>query len=160
MQAILPYLSSPYIPILLLITVTCLLVANILLIAKLRAIFRGSDATSLEPLLRECITKIEELERHDELSGSHTLTLEEKISHAARNLSIIRYKAFESGTSNQSFSVALLNERGDGAIISSLHHRDRVVTYAKPIKEYESEYDLSDEEKHVLEESEKAHKKK
>lgn len=92
--------------------------------------------------------------------GSHALTLEEKLSHAARNVSVIRYKAFESGTSNQSFSIALLNERGDGAIISSLHHRDRVVTYAKPIKNYQSEYDLSEEEKHVLEESRQSHKKK
>lgn len=160
MEAFLPYLSSPYTPLFLLVVVALLLVANSFLIAKLRLIFRGSDAKSLEPLLRECIGRIEELEKHDELLGAHALRLEEKVSHAARNISIIRYKAFEAGTSNQSFSVALLDEQGNGAIISSLHHRDRVVTYAKPIKEYESEYDLSDEEKQVLEQSEKAHKKK
>lgn len=160
MQAILPYLSSPYLPLSLLLTTVFLLIANIFLIIKLRKLFKGSKAESLEPLIRECINKIENLEKHDELLGDHAVKLDERLTHAVRNVSLLRFKAFDSGTSNQSFSIALVNEHGNGAIISSLHHRDRVVTYAKPIAHYKSEYDLSEEEKQVLAESEKAHRGK
>jgi hypothetical protein len=159
MQAILPHLSSPFLPLVLLVVTLFLFIANIFLVIKLRKIFKGSNAESLEPLIRECVETIKELQERDELLGDHALKLDDRLSQSVRNVSTLRFKAFDSGTSNQSFSIALLNERGDGAVISSLHHRDRVVTYAKPVANYKSEYDLSEEEKHVLTESEKAHKK-
>lgn len=92
--------------------------------------------------------------------GDHALSLESRISQAVRNVSTLRFKAFETGTSNQSFAIALVNEQGDGVVLSSLHHRDRVATYAKPITKYKSDYDLSDEEKQVLADSEVSHAKK
>ena len=160
MQAILPYLSSPYITASLFFVVTLVLIANVALTLRLRKLFKGQNAESLEPLIHEALQRIKELERHDEMLGDHALKLDERLTHAVRNVSTIRYKAFESGTSNQSFSVAFVNEQGSGIVISSLHHRDRVTTYAKPIANYKSEYDLSDEEKQVLEESKNAHEKK
>ncbi|MDQ5962684.1 MAG: hypothetical protein QG653_491 [Patescibacteria group bacterium] len=160
MQAILPYLSSPYITVSLFFVVILVLIANVALTLRLRKLFKGQSAESLEPLINEALQRIKELEQHDEMLGDHALKLDERLTHAVRNVSTVRYKAFESGTSNQSFSVAFVNEQGNGIIISSLHHRDRVTTYAKPIANYKSEYDLSDEEKQVLEESKKAHEKK
>jgi hypothetical protein len=47
------------------------------------------------------------------------------------------FKAFDgmkSGGTN-SFSLALLNEEGDGVILSTLHSRERVNVYSKEIKE-------------------------
>mgnify|MGYP000891962899 CR=1 FL=1 len=160
MQQFLPYLTSPFITVALLIVVTLLLIANIFLILRLRTIFKGSDAKSLLPLLNECTENIKLLQKHDELLGDHASSLEDRLTQAVRNVSTIRFKAFETGTSNQSFAIALLNEQGDGVVLSSLHHRDRVATYAKPVSKYKSDYDLSDEEKKVLTDSQLAHKKK
>jgi DNA polymerase-3 subunit alpha len=64
----------------------------------------------------------------------------------------------EPNGSNQSFSVALVNEQGNGVILSTLHVRDRVNTFAKPITNYESEYDLTEEELAVLDDAREAHK--
>lgn len=160
MEIFLSYLSSPYLPFALLVVVALLLIANIFLILRLRKVFKGSDAESLLPLLNECTEKIARLERHDELLGEHAGTLEDRVRQSIRNVSTVRFKAFETGTSNQSFAIALVNEEGDGVIISSLHHRDRIATYAKPVTKYESEFDLSDEELQVLTEARQAHKKK
>ena len=71
---------------------------------------------------------------------------------------MIRYKAFEVNGSSQSFSIALLNEKGNGVIISSLHSRDRVSTFAKPVIDYKSEHDLTEEEKSVIGDAKKEHK--
>ena len=100
------------------------------------------------------------LQKNDEQLGDHAISLESRTSQAIRNVSTVRFKAFETGTSNQSFAIALINEQGDGVVISSLHHRDRVATYAKPVSNYTSDYDLSEEEKQVLKDSEFAHKNK
>jgi uncharacterized protein YlxW (UPF0749 family) len=160
MTALLPYLNSPYITPMLLIVVSLLLIANILLIIKLRKLFRGSKASSLESLISECVEKISLLEKHDEMLGDHAINLETRLSQAVRNVSTIRYKAFETGTSNQSFAIALVDEKGNGVVISSLHMNDRVSTYAKPVAGYKSTYDLTNEEKQVLHDSKEAHKKK
>ena len=44
----------------------------------------------------------------------------------------------------------MLNEDGDGVVLSSLYARDRMSVFAKPIKNNKSEYELSNEEKEVL----------
>jgi len=43
-----------------------------------------------------------------------------------------------------------LNKKGSGVIISSLYTRDKVSVFAKPIENWQSKYELSEEEKDVL----------
>jgi hypothetical protein len=70
----------------------------------------------------------------------------------------MRYKAFDASGSNQSFSIALVNEKGNGVVVSSLHSRDRMSTFAKPIENYESTYELTEEELAVLDDARAEHK--
>lgn len=147
--------------------IVALLVLNIILIAytfslhrKIRKFTRGKDAKSLEDLISECVSGINEIQKRNEVISEHALQLDERISTALRNAQTIRYKAFEINGSNQSFSIALLNEKGNGVVMSSLHHHDRVSTFAKPVEKYESTYDLTDEEKEVIKNSKNEHKKK
>ena len=44
----------------------------------------------------------------------------------------------------------MLDEEGDGLVISSLYSRERMSIFAKPIKNNKSEYELSMEEKEAL----------
>ena len=125
---------------------------------KVTTLTRGSNGSSLEAIIRECLTSVTEIEKRNELISKHALTLEDKMSHAIRNAQTIRYKAYEVNGSNQSFSVALVNEKGNGVVISSLHSHDRMSTFAKPIEKYESGYELTEEEHAVLEEAKQAHK--
>lgn len=135
-----------------------LLIYTIYLHRKIHHFTLGQSGASLESLMKECVNSVAEIEKKNELISAHALTLNNKVTHALRNAQIIRYKAFEVNGSNQSFSIALLNEKGNGVVISSLHARDRISTFAKPIDGYKSTYDLTEEELHVLEESKKSHK--
>ncbi len=136
-----------------------LLIINIFLWNKISKFTKGQDAKSLEDIIHNCIKQVEELKEKNELIAKHSISLEERVSESIRNTSTIRYKAFESGSSNQSFSTSFINEKGDGVVISSLHNRDRISVFAKPINKFTSEYDLTDEEKEVIEKSKTESKK-
>lgn len=120
---------------------------------------RGESGKNLESIIREYLDKVDNLKEHDELIAKHAIDLEKRLSQCVRNVSTVRFKAFDSNSSNQSFAIALLNEQGNGVILSSLHHRDRFSMFAKPVSNYTSTHDLTDEEKGVLEEAKTAHKK-
>ena len=158
-----PYLNifSNFIPHILII----LVVLNILLFIyilslhiKIKRFTKGKNALSLEDTIKECVSGIEEIQKRNEVISEHALKLDDRVNTSIRNIQTIRYKAFEINGSNQSFSVALLNEKGNGVVISSLHHHDRVSTFAKPIEKYESTYELTDEEKEVIKKSKNEHK--
>ena len=126
---------------------------------KISKFTKGNSGASLEEVIASCIKAAEKIEERNELISKHAVTLEDRVSHAIRNVETMRYKAFDQNSSNQSFSIALLNEQGNGVIISSLHSHDRMSTFAKPIVAYESDYELTEEEEAVIANSKKAHKK-
>jgi len=64
---------------------------------------------------------------------------------------VVRFNPFQDTGGDQSFAFALLNAKGDGIVISSLHGREGTRIYAKPIKELKSEYHLTEEEIKAIE---------
>jgi hypothetical protein len=125
---------------------------------KLSRFMRGENGKSLEGTIRTYLDHVDDLKKHDELISEHALKLDRRLSQAIRNVSTMRFKAFDQNASNQSFAIALVNELGDGVILSSLHHRDHVSVFAKPVAKYESTHDLTEEELGVLEEAKVAHR--
>jgi hypothetical protein len=125
---------------------------------KISRFTRGENGKSLESTILTYLGHVDDLRRHDELISEHALKMDKRLSQAVRNVSTMRFKAFDQNASNQSFAIALTNELGDGVILSSLHHRDHVSVFAKPVSNYESTHDLTDEEQGVLEEAKVAHK--
>lgn len=59
---------------------------------------------------------------------------------------LVRYDAFEEMGGRLSFSAALLDDHGDGIVITSINGRTETRTYAKPIRQLLSEHNLSEEE--------------
>jgi hypothetical protein len=151
--------SSPYIVPVLLICVIILLISTIALYRKLSKFTRGENGKSLEKTILDYLDKVDDLKKHDELIAKHAIDLDTRLAQCIRNVSTVRFKAFDPNSSNQSFAISLVNEHGDGVILSSLHHRDRVSMFAKPVIKYTSTHDLTEEELGVLEDSKKAHHK-
>jgi hypothetical protein len=76
--------------------------------------------------------------------------LEEKAKQNAGSIGLVRFNAFSDTGGNQSFSTALLNEKGTGILLSGISGRDRMSVYAKPVEQFSSTYDLSPEEKDAI----------
>jgi hypothetical protein len=63
---------------------------------------------------------------------------------------LVRFNPFEDTGGNQSFALALLDGRGDGFVVSSLHARAGTRVYAKAVTDGRSDGALSEEESDAL----------
>jgi hypothetical protein len=76
--------------------------------------------------------------------------VEKRLQKSVQAVETVRFNAFEGVGANQSFATALINQHGDGVIISSLYGRERTSVFSKPLKDHTSEHGLSDEEKQAV----------
>ncbi|MGC9395268.1 MAG: DUF4446 family protein [Anaerolineae bacterium] len=72
------------------------------------------------------------------------------LPHTIQGHGVVRYSAFENVGGDQSFSLALVDAHGNGAMLSGLHRRDDTRIYAKPLTQWRSSYSLSAEEQQAL----------
>jgi len=121
-------------------------------ISKLmRSLFTGPQGEDLESLLTRCLAESSRaLERSDELdSGLAALT--EKVRGCVQHVGIVRYDAFGDASGEQSFSLALLDARNNGAIVTALFGRMDSRIYGKPVENGKTEQALTEEESAALE---------
>jgi len=72
------------------------------------------------------------------------------LADAIRHVAVVRYDAFNDMGGRMSFSAALLDDAGDGVVISSINGRTETRTYAKGVKAGSSDAELSPEEVQVI----------
>ncbi|HEX4472476.1 MAG TPA: DUF4446 family protein [Nocardioides sp.] len=71
-------------------------------------------------------------------------------SDALRHLAVVRYDAFGDMGGRLSWSLALLDDAGDGVVLTSIHGRSDARTYAKSISSWSCEQQLSPEEDEAI----------
>lgn len=72
------------------------------------------------------------------------------LSQALRHVAVVRYDAFGDMGGRMSFSAAIVDDDGDGLVISSIHARGESRTYAKGIVGGDAEVVLTPEERAAL----------
>jgi Protein of unknown function (DUF4446) len=77
-------------------------------------------------------------------------TVEERLDGAVTHHGLVRYDAYNEMSGRQSTSIALLDSRGSGVVVSSIHHRDQARLYAKQVVEGEGQLQLSPEEQEAV----------
>jgi len=76
---------------------------------------------------------------------------EHRMDGCISHTSVVRYDAMNELSGQQSSTVALLDERRTGVVISSILHRDQARLYVKQVREGNPEYELSPEEEQAVE---------
>jgi hypothetical protein len=74
------------------------------------------------------------------------VTAEERLDGAIAYRALVRYDAYNEMSGHQSTSIALLDARRDGVVLSSIHHREQARLYAKQVRDGRAEIELSPEE--------------
>lgn len=72
------------------------------------------------------------------------------VTDALRHIAVVRYDAFPDMGGRLSFSAALLDDAGDGLVLTSINGRSETRTYAKGVKGGVSEHQLSPEEEQAI----------
>lgn len=75
---------------------------------------------------------------------------EARLDGAVAHTAMIRYDAYGELTGHQSSSVALVDDKGTGVIITAIRHRSHSHLYVKRLRDGESDIELSPEERDVL----------
>jgi Protein of unknown function (DUF4446) len=76
--------------------------------------------------------------------------LRQENSEALRHLSVVRYDAFGDMGGHLSWSAALLDDGGNGIVLTSIHGRSESRTYAKNVTGWSSDQTLSPEEDEAI----------
>jgi hypothetical protein len=118
--------------------------------ARLAALTRGSDERSLEAILEAHLTRVHQVVRDLDAIEARTAVLERDLKLSFSRIGLVRFNPFEDTGGNQSFALALLDDRGDGFIASSLHARNLTRVYAKGVAGGRAEAALSAEEAEAL----------
>jgi hypothetical protein len=81
---------------------------------------------------------------------SRLATAEDQLQGAVAYHGLVRYDAYNEMSGRQSTSIALLDVRGSGIVVSSIHHRDQARLYAKQVIEGQGQLELSPEEQEAV----------
>jgi hypothetical protein len=80
-------------------------------------------------------------------------TAEHRIDGCVAYTALVRYDAMGEMSGQQSSTMALLDARRTGVVVSSILHRDQARVYVKQVRGGESELELSPEEQQAIEDA-------
>ena len=76
--------------------------------------------------------------------------VESRVDGCIAYSALVRYDAYNELSGHQSSSVALLDSRKSGVVLTSIVHRDTARLYVKQLREGEAELELSPEEQEAV----------
>lgn len=117
---------------------------------RLQGLTRGSDGRNLEAVLDAHLDKVFAVAKGVDDLNDRTAALEAASRTAFSRVGLVRFNPFEDTGGNQSFALALLDARGNGWILSSLHSRGATRVYAKTVTAGRSDAALSEEEAQAI----------
>lgn len=105
---------------------------------------------NIEEMLNKHLDKIEFVQKQNEEILDYCRKIDKDFAKTISKVGIVRYSAFRDTGSDLSFTLALLNKNNDGVVLNGIYSREMSNIYAKPIKNAESTYTLSNEEKEAI----------
>lgn len=115
------------------------------------SLLQGQDGT--ESFVAVVARKTQEVAAlREQLGAAHARMdgLQADLADALRHVAVVRYDAFGDMGGRLSFSVALLDDGGDGLVLTSINGRSETRTYSKGVKGGASEAMLSPEEQQAV----------
>lgn len=118
---------------------------------KMAVFFSGKEAKDLEKILLDQLHETEELDHEIQELFEISNRLRELGLKSIHKMSVLRFNPFKEVGGNQSFSVALLDGKNSGVILSSLHTREGTRVYAKPVVSGKPDgFPFTEEEKEAI----------
>jgi hypothetical protein len=105
---------------------------------------------TLRGILQGQSQQIQRLERAIRALHGTDKKQQTQIEGSVRNVALLRYDAFEDVGGRLSFSCALLDEQGNGVVLTSINGRQETRVYAKPVTLGTSSHNLSLEEEESI----------
>lgn len=105
-----------------------------ILAKKFSVLQGGGEVTDFISAVDRHASEVRDLRREVETLRAELRDVRADLADAIRHVSVVRYDAFQDLAGRMSFSAALLDDAGDGLVISALNGRSETRAYAKGIK--------------------------
>lgn len=117
---------------------------------RLSQLLRVTDRDSLDELMKTFSLNIEELNRKLDDVTAWRKAADETLAGCARTPVLLRYRAFEGVGGDLSYSCAVLDGKGDGVMLTTLHSQNASFSYGKTVERGRSAYQFSTEEQEAI----------
>ena len=117
---------------------------------RYRALVRDTHGGSLQEVLDAHVERVMAVGGQIEDVRRLYQSLQERSQGSLQHVGMVRFNPFDDTGSDQSFAIALLDDRRDGVVISSLHGRTSTRVFAKPVEGGTSRHSLSEEEAQAI----------
>ena len=114
------------------------------------ALVAGAGETSFADALRRAEAERAAVRTEVSALRAELATTRADLATALRHVAVVRYDAFNDMGGRMSFSAALLDDSGDGVVLTAINGRSEARTYAKGIVASASEHPLSPEEQEAV----------
>ncbi len=115
------------------------------------AVFRGDDRdVDVVGAIGRTSDRVDAVVRRIDVLTGELADQDARLGRAFQRLGLVRYDAFAEMGGQLSFSAALLDDHGDGIVVTSINGRTETRTYAKTIRSGDSSQSLSQEERDAI----------
>ncbi len=121
-----------------LITTIIITVRSQKLFKTTKVLFTGKKGADLETIIVNQAKKLNDFDREIQELFNISNTINSHTQKCLDKISIIRFDPFGDRSGNQSFVIALLNNKNDGFVLSALHTREGTRVYTKQISKGKS----------------------
>ena len=130
---------------------------GLLLILKFfNQLVKKTNKGDLKRVLEKVLATEAENKKVIKMLGKEIDRLQDDGRFHVQKVGLIRFNPFQETGGDHSFSIALLDGKDTGVVLTGLHTRERTRVYAKSIKKGKSEHELSNEEKKAFTKAKKA----
>ena len=109
------------------------------------------NGRNLDTMLKRYLDDVKEIKKDNSEIKAYYTKLDSDLNACIQKVGLVRYNAFKNVGSDLSFAIALLDNNNNGVVFNGLYGYESSNIYAKPVKNGESTYQLSDEEKYAIE---------
>lgn len=131
-----------------------LMIVNVVQMSKLKKNYKifmtGKNAKTLEDTLIKRLDQVDELMVANKANEKNIKALFQNMQLTYQKMGLVKYDAFHEMGGKLSFSLAMLDEKNNGYIISAMHTREGCYTYIKEIIDGNSVIVLSEEDQEAL----------
>lgn len=117
---------------------------------KYERLSNNIEGENIEEIIHEYYQKIDHLDIRMNKMDVLVETIERKLLYSIQKIGFVQYNAFDDIGGSLSFSIALLDEKNTGFILTNIYSRSNSIIYGKPIKDGKSAHTLSGEELQAL----------
>jgi Protein of unknown function (DUF4446) len=116
-------------------------------------VFQGASGENTSKMLVDYLTTVRSTAGTvSQVKAEHD-QIAQLVPSMIRHIGLVRFSPFHDTGGDQSFTLALLNGKGDGVVLTALHSRTDSRLYAKPIEAGGSAYALTPEERGAMDQA-------